>query len=168
MLSGFKGDSQPVYVFLQRSKIPVYMWTRPWSHLCCLRWGMKVGYRWSSAPTWGFHMLHILCAVHLKTIKGIFLPGLFPWRLYFIGQYTLERVGADGERIRRDKGPAPCANPPGGLRGWPPLYVWSLCQLKALLYSDISHCIHAITDCWPNKTIWAGYYSLPRGLISAG
>lgn len=60
-----------------------------------------------------FTSLHAVRAVHLQTIKGFFfLTGLFPWHLYFIGQYTLERCWADGERIRRDKGHAPGANTP--------------------------------------------------------
>lgn len=44
--------------------------------------------------------------------RVFFLAGLFPWHLYFIGRYTLERCWADGERIRRDKGHAPGANTP--------------------------------------------------------
>lgn len=64
----------------------------------------------------GFHCTYMLCAVHLKAIKGIFLSGQFPWCFSVIGQYTLESLGADGERIRRDKGRAPGANPHEGLK----------------------------------------------------
>lgn len=63
-----------------------------------------------------FTAFHILRAVHLQTIEGIFLAGLFPWHFSFIVQYTLERFRADGERIRRDKGRAPGANPHRGLQ----------------------------------------------------
>ncbi len=63
-----------------------------------------------------FTVFHMLRAVLSQTIEGIFLAGLFPWHFYIIGQYTLERFRADGERIRRDKGHAPGANPPRGLQ----------------------------------------------------
>lgn len=76
----------------------------------------------------------IYYVVHLQSIQGIFLAGLFPWHLYFIGQYTQERDRADGERIRCDKGHAPCANSQWGLqakRKRPATTLYVIFQLKA-------------------------------------
>lgn len=62
---------------------------------------------------------HILCccaALTLQTMECVSLAGPLPWHFYFIGQNTLERFRADGERIRCDKGHAPGASPPEGFQ----------------------------------------------------